>query len=85
MFQILEDLELQQCLGFLSGGILLHFNLWRTIELHPCRGFFVLSAIHSCRNLKFWSSLLRCMVVMTLVVVASPVFIDFLQALVLGQ
>jgi hypothetical protein len=50
-------LELQQCLGFLSGGILLCFDLWRTLELHQCWDFLIVSAIHSCRNLKCTSSL----------------------------
>jgi hypothetical protein len=50
-------LELRQCLGDLSSGILLRFDLWRILELHQCWGILVICAIHSCRMLKFRSSI----------------------------
>ncbi len=73
-------LELRQCLGVLSGGILLCFDLWRPLELHQCWGILVLSAIHSCRIFKCGSSLFWHMVVVTLVVVALPWIVDFFRS-----
>ncbi len=49
--------ELWQCLGDLSSGILLRFNLRRILELHQCWGILVLCVIHSCRMLNCRSSL----------------------------